>query len=133
MEVAEGPVAVGEADLAVVPVVDLSAEAVIAMEADLGVEVDPVAAADRADLVEVVDRHRAVLFVSKQSKYMLIIFRAVGPGRDGDWRCSESSCGNMNFAWRSECNRCKTPRSDLTGGPGPQSGGASSGDYGWFY
>merc|ERR1719184_35281 len=39
-----------------------------------------------------------------------------GPTRDGDWRCTESSCGNMNFSWRSECNRCKTPRSDLTGG-----------------
>ena len=48
-----------------------------------------------------------------------------GPGREGDWRCGESSCGNMNFSWRSECNRCKTPRSDLTGGApgGPPSGG----------
>ena len=54
-------------------------------------------------------------------------------GREGDWRCGESSCGNMKFSWRSECNRCKTPRSDLTGGAGPQSGGSSSGGYGGKY
>ena len=50
------------------------------------------------------------------------------PGRDGDWRCGESSCGNMNFSWRSECNRCKTPRPDLTGGS--MSGGGPGSDYG---
>ncbi|RDD38004.1 Zinc finger Ran-binding domain-containing protein 2 [Trichoplax sp. H2] len=24
----------------------------------------------------------------------------------GDWECPDSSCGNVNFAWRKSCNRC---------------------------
>lgn len=59
----------------------------------------------------------------------LIPVIAIGPGRDGDWRCAESACGNTNFAWRSECNRCKAPRSDLAGGAGPQGGGGASSGY----
>lgn len=46
-----------------------------------------------------------------------------GGGRDGngrfmpapdDWLCPDPACGNMNFARRTECNRCGKPK----GGPG---------------
>ena len=30
--------------------------------------------------------------------------------RDGDWRCPNDECNNNNFAWRTECNRCKTAK-----------------------
>ncbi|XP_075157424.1 FUS RNA binding protein cabeza isoform X2 [Haematobia irritans] len=45
--------------------------------------------------------------------------------REGDWRCS--SCNNTNFAWRNECNRCKTPKSDEDGGGGGRGGGGYGG------
>ncbi|TRY65291.1 hypothetical protein DNTS_015443 [Danionella cerebrum] len=30
--------------------------------------------------------------------------------RAGDWECPNAGCGNQNFAWRTECNQCKSPR-----------------------
>ncbi|EEC20376.1 RNA binding protein, putative [Ixodes scapularis] len=42
-------------------------------------------------------------------------------GRDGDWKCPNPSCGNNNFSWRVQCNRCSAPRE---GGPGEVTVGA---------
>ncbi|CAH0487219.1 unnamed protein product [Peronospora farinosa] len=35
---------------------------------------------------------------------------------DGDWPCPNTSCSNVNFARRTVCNRCQTPRSEVIGG-----------------
>ncbi|ELT88317.1 hypothetical protein CAPTEDRAFT_166480 [Capitella teleta] len=35
------------------------------------------------------------------------------PG-DGDWTCPQSNCGNVNFARRTECNRCGTRKKEST-------------------
>ncbi|ESR50735.1 hypothetical protein CICLE_v10031922mg [Citrus x clementina] len=43
--------------------------------------------------------------------------------QDGDWMCPNTSCSNVNFAFRGVCNRCGTARP--VGGPG--AGGRAGG------
>ncbi|XP_044578678.1 RNA-binding protein cabeza-like isoform X3 [Cotesia glomerata] len=53
-------------------------------------------------------------------------------GRGGDWRCPNPDCGNTNFAWRDECNLCKSSKPEGAGGGGGGGGrgGGRGGDRG---
>ncbi|XP_021952650.2 RNA-binding protein cabeza isoform X6 [Folsomia candida] len=51
-----------------------------------------------------------------------------GFGREGDWTCPDSGCGNTNFAWRTACNRCGSSKPDSADGGG--GGGGGFGDRG---
>ncbi|KAL6259458.1 hypothetical protein P5V15_009378 [Pogonomyrmex californicus] len=54
-------------------------------------------------------------------------------GRGGDWRCSNPDCGNTNFAWRDQCNLCKSAKPEglgYGGGGGGRGGGGRGGDRG---
>ncbi|GJN34240.1 hypothetical protein PR202_gb22887 [Eleusine coracana subsp. coracana] len=56
--------------------------------------------------------------------------RGDGPGKawqqDGDWMCPNTSCGNVNFAFRGVCNRCGAARPSGVGG-GAGGGGRGRG------
>ncbi|KAI3472101.1 hypothetical protein Pfo_029389 [Paulownia fortunei] len=47
--------------------------------------------------------------------------------QDGDWLCSNTSCGNVNFAFRGVCNRCGTARPAGASGSGASGGGRGRG------
>ncbi|MGH0136111.1 UNVERIFIED_CONTAM: hypothetical protein FKN15_010893 [Acipenser sinensis] len=47
-----------------------------------------------------------------------------GEPKNGDWLCPNSSCGNMNFARRTECNQCSTSKPGDAYGGKPFSGSA---------
>ncbi|KAL1832653.1 hypothetical protein ACET3Z_002304 [Daucus carota] len=47
--------------------------------------------------------------------------------QDGDWMCPNTSCTNVNFAFRGVCNRCGSARPAGAGGGGAGSGGRGRG------
>ncbi|EYU18132.1 hypothetical protein MIMGU_mgv1a0079112mg, partial [Erythranthe guttata] len=47
--------------------------------------------------------------------------------QDGDWTCLNTSCGNVNFAFRGVCNRCGTARPAGAAGGGAAGGGRGRG------
>ncbi|XP_048504999.1 RNA-binding protein cabeza-like isoform X3 [Athalia rosae] len=57
--------------------------------------------------------------------------RRDGGGRGGDWRCPNPDCGNTNFAWRDQCNLCKSSKPEGAGGGG-RGGGDRGGRGGGF-
>lgn len=46
---------------------------------------------------------------------------------DGDWTCAEPTCGNINFARRTACNRCKAERPSDSLAPGKKKLGVEIG------
>lgn len=47
--------------------------------------------------------------------------------QDGDWMCPNTSCGNVNFAFRGVCNRCGSARPTGASGTGAGAGGRGRG------
>ncbi|RWR78578.1 transcription initiation factor TFIID subunit 15 [Cinnamomum micranthum f. kanehirae] len=47
--------------------------------------------------------------------------------QDGDWMCPNTSCANVNFAFRGVCNRCGTARPAGASGTGAGGGGRGRG------
>ncbi|KAF3661033.1 transcription initiation factor TFIID subunit 15 isoform X1 [Capsicum chacoense] len=47
--------------------------------------------------------------------------------QDGDWLCPNTSCSNVNFAFRGVCNRCGTARPAGAGGGGAGASGRGRG------
>jgi len=50
-----------------------------------------------------------------------------GGGGNGEWDCPDESCGNLNFHFRTECNRCGKAKPDgATAAPRPAGGNSGS-------
>ncbi|RUS84001.1 hypothetical protein EGW08_008223 [Elysia chlorotica] len=48
--------------------------------------------------------------------------------REGDWKCPDEDCGNSNFGWRKNCQKCDIPKpGGSEGGSGGGFGGGSGG------
>ena len=50
--------------------------------------------------------------------------------RPGDWKCTKTDCGNINFAWRKACNNCDTEKPDNVPDYKPDAGEHENDD--WF-
>ena len=50
--------------------------------------------------------------------------------RPGDWKCTKTDCGNINFAWRKACNNCDREKPDNVPDYKPDEGEHENDD--WF-